>query len=97
MLKWSKRIVLSLWLCLMLVVGFWIFAENPGKVNASFIIFAFKDLALGHLMCGMLLLGALLGWLTSTIMFGSKSYGHKRRYKKASKEVEKLKSLQEQT
>lgn len=95
MLKWSKRIVVGLWLCLMLILGAWIFVENPSEIEVTLFVFTMKNVAVGHLICSMLFLGGLLGWLTSSIMYGSKNYGHKRRVKKANKEIEKLKSLQE--
>ena len=95
--KWLKRFLLIAWCLSMLVIGMWIYSDNTTLVTLSVFGFALENQSLGLVICSMLLLGALLGLATGLMVTSGKVFVHNRRYKKASKEIERIKQAQDGT
>ncbi len=96
MMKWPKRLLLLLWLLLMMTVGGVIYTENKAAIDVSIFSYKIEDLSVGALICVMLFIGAIIGFSTAFISAQLKVSGHKRRAKKAEKEVARIKASSSQ-
>lgn len=92
---WLKRFILLLWLLVMFGLGMLIYNENRELIQVSFVAFEFNALPLGMLVCGLLLVGGVLGYFTSFVQFKTRELLLARRYKKTNRTLDKLKMEQQ--
>lgn len=86
-LKWPKRIVSLAWYLLLILITVGIVVSNPDKVTVNFFGFT-NEVKLGLVLCLFFVLGGCFGLLMGEVT----SYFHKRKAKKAEKEVARLKA-----
>ena len=86
---WLKRFLVLAWLVAMAAVGMWVFWENSQLVTVRFVGVSFENQPLGFVVCLMLFLGALIGYLTCLLTFKSRALWYKRRYHQSQKMLER--------
>ncbi len=92
--KWLKLAFMWLWLLAMILLGAWIFFENQALVSIDYLVIEIENQALGFVICQMLFLGGLLGFLTCFFTINARAAWYKRRYKRSQLALEKLQNAQ---
>lgn len=90
----SRRLFIVLWFLLMFIVGVWIFVENKTLVTVNLFGLWQSEQSLGAVICTMLALGGVLGFFSSLLSAKTSLYWQKRKYAKATHEIQKLKHAQ---
>ncbi len=88
-----KKVLLLVLLLVGLILGVWFSTENAQVVNVLLLGFPMPPVSLGVLVCGVLLAGAIVGYLLS-LLGGLKLKGDvlalKRQLNRRDKELERL-------
>ena len=66
-MAWLRKLLMIVVLILGLVLGVWLSTENTQLITVSLLGFLMPPVSVGLLICGLLLVGALLGFLVSMI------------------------------
>lgn len=93
-LLWIKRGLLVFWLLAMFVLGMLVFNENRELIPVDFILFDFKAVPTGVILCALLLTGGVLGYVTSYVQFKSREFVLTRRFNKTKRSLSQLKADQ---
>ena len=90
MIKLVKKAIFVLWLLGVLVVGLWIGFENSEKISVSLLGINLPSAAKGTYLVSCLLIGLLLGFITSYLLTQAKLI---RKHRELSKTKKQLASL----
>ena len=90
MIKLLKQLMFIAWLFLMLVVGLWIGFENSTKISVSVVGIGLPSAAVGTYLVACLLIGLLLGFLTSYLLTQAKLFKKHRELAKTKRQLAKL-------
>lgn len=92
--KWLKTISIGLWCLALLIVGCWLVVDNPIGVKPRVMGFILPELSLGFYVCFSVLIGVVLGFISSYLVTEARLFGKKRELRRAQKEVKSLQSSQ---
>ena len=90
---WIKKIVLLFILVAGLILGVWFSTENTQSVDIVLLGFPMPAVSSGVLVCGVLLLGAIVGYLVSllsALKTRNRNLSLKRQLNRRDKEIERL-------
>lgn len=90
---WIKKIMMLVILIIGLVLGVWFSTENTLPVQVMLLGFPMPTLSLGLLVCGVLLAGAVVGYLLSllsAVRLRNDNLSLKRQLSRRDKELERL-------
>lgn len=93
LLNWIKILLLLFSVSVALILGVWVSLDNPQPVTVVLLGFSMPEIALGVLMTGVLLCGAVLGFVFSlmpTLRLKNENLSLKRKLKRRDKELERL-------
>jgi len=93
---WCKRIFFVAWCFAMIIVGMWMLHENKTPVNVNYLDVWQQEQSLGMVIFEMLFIGFIMGFLTNVFSAKTRVFWHKRKFRKASQELAKLKHIQAQ-
>lgn len=91
---WLKKLTFLFWLLFMLLLGVRLAMDNSAFVSVSIFYLDFPQTSLGMVICLSLLIGAVLGFITSYLVLKPGLVVNKRALKKANKEVANLRTKQ---
>lgn len=93
LLGWIKGLFLFVLAVVALTLGVWVSVDNPQPVNLVLLGFSMPGVALGVLVTGILLCGAVLGFIFSlapTLKLTNENLSLKRKLKRRDKELQRL-------
>lgn len=93
LLNWIKGFLFLVLALSALVLGVWISVDNPQQVTVVLLGFSMPQIALGLLVTGVLLCGAVLGFVFSlapTLKLTNENMSLKRKLRRRDKELKRL-------
>ena len=93
---WLRRILYIVFALVLLVLGYWIGAENTQLVNVSLVGFSMPALSLGTVLCIALLVGVVSGCLISLVpifRLSNSSMSLRRKLKRRDIELARLRAV----
>ena len=94
MFRLIKKILLFIWFVFMILIGLWLAFDNDEFINVNLFGWTMPSLSIGSYLVLFLLLGVILGGVTSTLLNQKKLISKKRELSKVQKEIKQIRSQQ---
>ena len=94
LVRMIKKVTLAIWCLFLILLGFMLVIENSAGIEVMLLGMPLPKLSLGIYIAIILLVGVLLGFVTSYIAVKGKGWSQSRELNKAKKEVAMLRQNQ---